>query len=60
MKTETLKSLQIDVEKGIYMLNGENISDCVDEFNLTFENGIWGLTIRKRVIYESPARIFKE
>lgn len=44
-KIEKLSSLHIDVEKGIYEVNGRDISKSGKYLNLTFENGEWSLMI---------------
>lgn len=46
-KTENLKSIIIDVEKGIYEVNGEDIGKDTSELHLDFENGVWSLAVTR-------------
>lgn len=49
-----LKSIEIDTEKGIYLLNGEKMEN-VTELKLHFEHGEWSLKITKDCFYNSKA-----
>lgn len=42
---ENLRTVEIDVEQGVYKVNGKDISQTCTEFNLTFEKGVWSLQI---------------
>ena len=50
---EKLKSIHIDVEKGIYEVNGRDVSETGKYLQLTFENGQWSLVITEDTIYSS-------
>lgn len=50
---KVFKSIHIDLEKDIYELNGECISETTSELNLYFENGKWSLQITKEDCYAS-------
>lgn len=52
-KCEELKTLTIDVEKGIYEVNGRDISGSCSEFHLEFENGHWSLKITEDRLYST-------
>lgn len=54
LKIEELKSVQIEVEKGICLINGEDISDCGKYLKLEFENGEWSLMITENKFFASP------
>ena len=41
MKVEKLQTLEIDVEKNIYKINGRDISSSCHRVDLSFENGTW-------------------
>jgi|GEM_PF-4542274 len=47
----TLKSIYLDLDKGVYLLNGEDISDNVKMLCLRFDNGIWSLQIEQTVYF---------
>lgn len=49
-KTEKFQSLHIDTEKGIYEVNGRDISDSGKELHLDFENGQWSMQITEDTI----------
>lgn len=51
MKKEVLQSLVIDVERGVYQLNGVNIGDNTSELHLDFENGEWSLQVTQDQTY---------
>ena len=50
-KSKKLKTLLIDIENGIYQLNGEDIGETVHDLNLVFENGEWSLEIEETKTY---------
>ena len=53
LKTEMLQSLVIDVERGVYQLNGVNIGDNTSELHIDFENGEWLLRVTQDQTYET-------
>lgn len=48
---EQLKTLEIDIEKGIYKVNGRDISHTGQFLKLTYEEGIWSLVIKETSLY---------
>lgn len=54
---EILKSIHIDVDKGIYEVNGEDISADTSYLNLTFEAGVWSLMITRDTVCASDPNI---
>lgn len=44
MRTQ-LESVEIDVAKGIYRINGTDISETCTELCLHFKNGEWSLRV---------------
>lgn len=53
MDEKEFKSIHIDLEKEIFLLNGEKMNGV---FNLTLEfNGEWSLYIEKMEFYEPAA-----
>lgn len=60
VERKPFKSIHIDIEKGIYLLNGEEVK-MVRRFDLEFDNGKWLLLITKDELYEQEATTeFKE
>lgn len=55
--TEQLKSLTIDIEKGIYLVNGVEIPKKSRYLKLEFENGEWSLTIIEGKSYSSRRKL---
>ncbi|MEE0740765.1 MAG: hypothetical protein U0M21_00525 [Emergencia sp.] len=53
MKPEELKSLHIDIERGIYELNGRDISNKGTYMNLIFEDGKWSLVTIENNLYSA-------
>lgn len=53
MKQESFHSLEIDIEKGIYKVNGRDISESGKELHLDFSDGNWSLAITEDTIYSS-------
>lgn len=51
MEVYPLKSVEIDTERGIYRVNGEEISKTCTEFNLSFEDGQWSLQTTETKFY---------
>lgn len=45
MKFEKLKTVQIDVEKGLCLVNGEDFSSNGSYFKLEFKDGEWSLEL---------------
>lgn len=54
---EILKSIHIDVDKGIYEVNGDDISADTSYLNLIFEAGVWSLMITRDTVYASDQYI---
>lgn len=52
MMEEQLKTLHLDIEKGIYELNGRDISKS-SYLNLIFDNGDWSLMITEDSVYST-------
>lgn len=54
---EILKSIHIDVDNGIFEVNGEDISADTSYLNLIFEAGVWSLVITRDTVYASAPNI---
>ena len=50
VERKPFKSIHIDIDKGICLLNGEALS-MVSRCNLEFNNGKWSLLITKDELY---------
>lgn len=50
---EKLKTLHIDVDKGIYELNGRDISKTGTRLLLLYENGEWSLELDETSSYHT-------
>lgn len=50
VERKPFKSIYIDTEKGIYLLNGEKVS-MVSRIDLEFNNGKWSLLITRDELY---------
>ena len=50
VERKPFKSIHIDTEKGIYLLNGEKVS-MVSRIDLEFINGKWSLLITREELY---------
>lgn len=57
---EELKSIIIDLENGIYKLNGKDIGSTVSELHLDFEKGQWMLTATVKTSYTVSGKRIKE
>lgn len=53
---EEFKSIAIDLENGIYKLNGKDIGSTVSELHLDFEKGQWTLTTTVKAGYTASGR----
>lgn len=51
MTAEKFKSIEIDLEKGVYKLNGKDMTQ-VSDLRLSFSNGEWSLSIEKDMLSE--------
>ena len=51
------RSVNIDLEKGIYEVNGRDISKSGKELHLCFEYGSWSLVVSEETIYSSDHKI---
>lgn len=54
VERKRLNSLVIDLEKGIYLLNGEDMKG-VSRLDIEFDNGNWTLLVTKEEIYVQAA-----
>lgn len=50
VERKPFKSIHIDIEKGIYLLNGEKVP-MVSRIDLEFNNGKWSLLITRDELY---------
>lgn len=50
VERKPFKSIHIDTEKGIYLLNGEKLS-MASHIDLEFNNGKWSLLITRDELY---------
>lgn len=46
-EVEKFRSINIDVEKGIYQVNGEDIGNNASRLKLEFEDGEWSLEVSR-------------
>ena len=56
LEVKELKTMIIDVEKGIYQLNGEDIGEGTSELHLSFEFGRWSLVLSRDLHYRISAK----
>ena len=54
VERKSFKSIHIDTEKRIYLLNGEEVP-MVSSINLEFNNGKWSLLITRDELYVQEA-----
>ena len=54
---EEFHSLRIDLDKGIFEVNGRNISSSGKELHLHFEKGMWSLVVEEDTVYSSDRQI---
>lgn len=61
VERKEFKSLQINLEKGIFLLNGEDMKG-IYRLDLEFDNGKWGLLISREESYEQiePEKVTDE
>ena len=52
-KQDVFHSLEINIKKGIYKVNGRDISESGKELHLDFSDGQWSLVITEDTIYSS-------
>lgn len=52
--TGNFKSIHIDTEKGVYLLNGEDMK-YISHLDLEYENGKWSLSVTKDEFYSQVA-----
>lgn len=50
IERKPFKSIHIDTEKGIYLLNGEEVQ-MISRIDLEFNNGKWSLFITRDELY---------
>ena len=58
-KIEKFESLHIDINKGIYEVNGRDVSKSGKNMNLTFEDGEWTLEISEDSFFASNDEAIK-
>ena len=51
---EELKTFQVDTQKGICLINGEDVSANSKYLRLEFKDGLWSLTITEDKFWVSP------
>lgn len=54
METKKLKSLEINIEKGVFKLNGEDMKG-VSRLDIDYDNGNWTLFVTKDIVYSQTA-----
>lgn len=59
-KNAQLKTLVVDIEKGICKLNGIDISKNTSELHLDFENGMWTLAVTQTTTHTANVHISTE
>ncbi len=59
MTMNEFKSIHIDLEKGIYLLNGEPM-EHLKELNLMLDSESWSLRINKDEWFEEGSRHIRE
>lgn len=52
---EMLKTIEIDTEKGVYKINGVDVSKTCSKLILSFEHGEWALETEESKKYLFPA-----
>lgn len=55
-----IQQLEIDFDKRILRINGEDMSDKISELHLDFENGEWSLTVMQTLMYTISNQRVKE
>lgn len=55
-----LKSVLIDVEKGIYEVNGKSIGSGCSELTLEFKEGEWSLALTRDFRYSTNKSVIAE
>lgn len=55
VERKVLKSLEINLEKGIFKLNGEDM-EGIHRLDIDFDNGRWSLLVTKDEIYTQEGR----
>lgn len=59
MTAEKFKSIEINLEKGIYKLNGKEMTG-VSNLQLSFSNGEWSLMITNDMLFETAPKKTRE
>lgn len=54
VETKKLKSLEINIEKGVFKLNGEDMKG-VSRLDIDYDNGNWTLFVTKDIVYSQTA-----
>ncbi len=55
MTAEKFKSIEIDLEKGVYKLNGKEMTE-VSDLRLSFSKGEWSLMVTKDMFFETAPK----
>lgn len=55
-----LKTLLLDTDRNICILNGINISKNTSELHMDFENGMWTLTVTQTATYTANVQVSTE
>lgn len=60
MHSEELKTLEIDMDRNVFKVNGRDISNSGKYMSLTFEHGTWSLMITEDKFYSTSDHNVKE
>lgn len=60
MRVEQFKSIHIDLQKGIFEVNGRDISKSGHKLSLECSNGEWTLVVSEDTLYTTNVRKTKE
>lgn len=56
MIIEKLKTLSLDTEKGVCLINGENVSGNVTKLSVEYDSGEWALEVTLDKVYTSSTQ----
>lgn len=60
MAIEKLKTLSLDTEKGVCIINGENVSGNVTKLSVEYDSGEWALDVTLNRMYTSGIQKIKK